>query len=154
MDTKLGKDNKYIQDKLNVAFFDAFDTTGGSLNKLGKSRDKESVNLKKIRQQIINIKQYLDKGGRKINKASIPSDADIKKYSDLDPEQVDKLREAIKKYNHQKKSTKSKSSLKAASPAKAKNSVGVLKESNSFPIVGIGSSAGGLEALTRKRLGL
>ena len=116
VDTKLGKDNKYIQDKLNVAFFDAFDTTGGSLNKLGKSRDKESVNLAKIRKQIINLKNYLDGKGKKPSKPSIPSDDILKKYSDLDPEQVDKLREAIKKYNHQKKSTKSNHITESNSP--------------------------------------
>jgi two-component system CheB/CheR fusion protein len=46
-----------------------------------------------------------------------------------------------------KKVTKKAVSQKDFSPAKAKKSAGILKERNRFPVVGIGSSAGGLEAL-------
>ena len=52
-----------------------------------------------------------------------------------------------KKAVPKKKPIISKSSPKALTREKAKKSAGELKESNSFPIVGIGSSAGGLEAL-------
>jgi len=56
-------------------------------------------------------------------------------------------KKVTKKAVPKKNTIKSKSSLKAPSRERAKKSAGVLKESNSFPIVGIGSSAGGLEAL-------
>ena len=47
-----------------------------------------------------------------------------------------------------KKPVKRKSSSKASAPAKAEKPAELLKkEINHFPIVGIGSSAGGLEAL-------
>jgi two-component system CheB/CheR fusion protein len=46
-----------------------------------------------------------------------------------------------------KKPAKSKSLRKASAPEKAKKSAGVAKTGKNFPIVGIGSSAGGLEAL-------
>ncbi len=46
-----------------------------------------------------------------------------------------------------KKTTKTKPSPKASAPEKAKKSADVLKAGKNFPIVGIGSSAGGLEAL-------
>ena len=52
-----------------------------------------------------------------------------------------------KKAAPKRNSIKSKSSLKSPSRAKAKKSTNVLEESNTFPIVGIGASAGGLEAL-------
>ena len=52
-----------------------------------------------------------------------------------------------KKTVSQKKPLKSKSSQLAPPREKAKKSAAVLKENRSFPIVGIGSSAGGLEAL-------
>jgi hypothetical protein len=97
VDSKLGRDNKYIHDKLNDDFFIAFDTKGSDFQKLGKERNKKSKDLSKIRNQIKSIKQYLDKGGRKPISRSIPSDEDIKKYSNLDPKQVDKLRETLKK---------------------------------------------------------
>ena len=46
-----------------------------------------------------------------------------------------------------KKVTKKTVSQKDSYPAKTKKTVDLLKEGNNFPIVGIGSSAGGLEAL-------
>ena len=52
-----------------------------------------------------------------------------------------------KKAAAKKKQTKSNSSPKASSGAKAKISAGVAKEHLRLPVVGIGSSAGGLEAL-------
>ncbi|MGB5749409.1 MAG: chemotaxis protein CheB [Desulfobacterales bacterium] len=54
---------------------------------------------------------------------------------------------ATKKAVPKKKPIKSKSSPKAPSGESAKDSAGILKENSRFPIVGIGSSAGGLEAL-------
>jgi len=56
-------------------------------------------------------------------------------------------KKVTKKAAAKKNQIKSKSSLKAPSGEDAKKTAGVLKESNRFPIVGIGSSAGGLEAL-------
>ena len=56
-------------------------------------------------------------------------------------------KKVTKKAVPQKNPIKSKSSQKALSREKAKKSTGVLKERNRFPVVGIGSSAGGLEAL-------
>lgn len=56
-------------------------------------------------------------------------------------------KKVTKKAVPQKNPIKSKSSQKALSREKAKKSAGVLKERNRFPVVGIGSSAGGLEAL-------
>ncbi len=96
VDSKLTA-NKQIHDKLNDDFFNAFGTKGIDLKKSGVGRKKQSIDLSKIRDQIKSIKQYLDKGGRKPTSRSIPSDEDIKKYSNLDPKQVDKLRETLKK---------------------------------------------------------
>jgi two-component system, chemotaxis family, CheB/CheR fusion protein len=56
-------------------------------------------------------------------------------------------KKATKKAVHKKNPIKSKLSPKAQSQEKAKNSADALKETYNFPIVGIGSSAGGLEAL-------
>ncbi len=56
-------------------------------------------------------------------------------------------KKVTKKATQKKIPIKSKSSLKAPSGEDAKKTAGVLKKSNRFPIVGIGSSAGGLEAL-------
>ncbi len=97
VDSKLGKDKKYIHDRLNNNFFSAFDTKDSDFKKLGKERKNKAADLSKIRDQIKSIKQYLDKGGRKPTSRSIPSDEDIKKYSNLDSKQVDKLRETIRK---------------------------------------------------------
>jgi two-component system CheB/CheR fusion protein len=59
-----------------------------------------------------------------------------------------KLRKKVtKKAAPKKKQIISKSSPKAPSGTKVKKSKGVAIERNRFPIVGIGSSAGGLEAL-------
>ena len=96
VDSKLTA-NKQIHDKLNDDFFSAFGTKGMDLKKSGKERKNKSVDLSKIRDQIKSIKQYLDTGGRKPTSRSIPSDEDIKKYSNLDSKQVDKLRETLKK---------------------------------------------------------
>jgi len=56
-------------------------------------------------------------------------------------------KKVTKKAVQKKIPIKSKSSLKAHPGDVAKKTAGVLKEGNRFPIVGIGSSAGGLEAL-------
>ena len=57
------------------------------------------------------------------------------------------MKKVTKKAAPKKKQIISKSSPKAPSGAKVKKSKGVAIERNRFPVVGIGSSAGGLEAL-------
>ena len=68
------------------------------------------------------------------------------KKQETQPQKKSK-KKVTKKAAPKKNQIKSKSSQNALSGEKAKKSAGVLKESNRFPIVGIGSSAGGLEAL-------
>lgn len=98
VDSKLGKDNKQIHDRLNDDFFNAFGTRGSDLKKSGVDRKKKSKDLKSLKLKIEKIRQYLDgKGGSKPQSKTLPSDEDIKKYSNLDPKQVDKLRETLKK---------------------------------------------------------
>ena len=94
VDTKL-TDNKYVHDKANLDFFKSYDTTGKEFVKQSKDRKQETTDLKKIRKQIINLKNYLDGKGKKPSKPSIPSDDILKKYSNINPEDVASLREAI-----------------------------------------------------------
>ena len=101
IDTKLGKNNKYIQDKLNDEFYKNMGRSEAEFPKTTSIRKAEAGNLSKIRSQIKNIQTYLDsiEKGEKVkrpNKRSIPSEEDLIKYSNINPELVKDLRENIK----------------------------------------------------------
>lgn len=99
IDSKLGRNNKYIQDTLNNAFFSAFNVSGGDFKTLDKTRKKKADSLNKLRHQLKTLKQYVEKGGRKPNKKSIPSNEDIERYSNLNLQELDKLDISRGKYS-------------------------------------------------------
>lgn len=91
VDTKLG--NKYIQDDLNVAFFDTFGASSKELVDTSSKRKNSTDNLKKVRANIKKLANYLAGKGKKPNKRSIPSDEDLLKYSNISPDDIKDLRE-------------------------------------------------------------
>lgn len=117
VDTKLGQGSKYIQDKLNIAFFNAFGASGKKLADAGKERKTQAKDLSKVRDNIKKLTNYLAGKGRKLNKKSIPSDEDLLKYSDISPDDVKDLREyfveRVKTYRQPKQVKENKSELGA-----------------------------------------